>query len=77
MKPFTSCSVIRRKLVRMGTFDMIEGNELSLARGATEEWRTEPCGTPLFGATERETGVCRSCASGWTHPHNYRVEEGA
>lgn len=38
------------------------------------EWVTEPCGIPLFQEQERKTGVCRSCAKGWTHPENYRVD---
>jgi hypothetical protein len=64
-----SCTVIRRKLVRTGTLNMITGEHQTTG----EEWRTEPCGTPLFTDDERRSDICRSCASGWTHPDNYPV----
>src|SRR5690606_8452208 len=38
-----------------------------------QEWRDEPCGTPLFSGDNRKDGICRSCASGWTHPENYQL----
>jgi hypothetical protein len=65
-KVHSFCSQMRRKLVRSGT--------LNLATGKTdlpnEEWRDEPCGTPLFTDGERQSGICKSCAGGWTHPEN-------
>lgn len=39
-----------------------------------ETWVTGPCNVPLFSDAERASGLCRSCAKGWTHPHNYPVE---
>ncbi len=29
------------------------------------------CDMPLFTDVERAAGVCRTCASGWTHPESY------
>jgi len=70
-KQHHSCTVVRRKLVTRGT--------LNIATGVSEmgdgEWVTEPCNVPLFGDEERKIGVCRSCASGWTHEHNYPITE--
>lgn len=65
-----SCTKIRRRLVTHSTMNMLTG-ELTPVR---QEWKTEACNTPLFGKAERETGICRSCASGWTHPNNYPAE---
>jgi hypothetical protein len=65
-----SCTKLRRMLIRHGTLNMQNG---AVTEGA-QEWVTRECGTPLFGQTEREHGICRSCASGWTHPENCPVE---
>lgn len=32
---------------------------------AAVEVKIEPCGTPMFGTIEMETGVCSTCASRW------------
>lgn len=70
-KQHNSCTQMRRKLVTHGT--------LNMATGATteghSEWVDEPCNVPLFADGEREAGLCRSCASGWTHPNNYPLTE--
>lgn len=69
-KVHSSCQQMRRKLVRLGT--------LNLATGETstpdEEWRDEACGTPLFTEEERQSGICKSCAGGWTHPNNFPIQ---
>jgi hypothetical protein len=72
MKPHHSCTVVRRVLVSTG--------HVNLATGKTEmtgeHWETGPCGIPLFSEEESRSGICRSCASGWTHPHNYPLDVG-
>lgn len=66
----TNCTVLRRMMVTNAVF--------SLATGATtatsEEWVTQPCGSPLFDTPAQKAGVCQSCADGWSHPHNYRAD---
>ncbi len=56
--PYTSCHVLRRVLVRLP------------AKAAGQEWATRACGMPLFSGLERASGVCTSCASGWSHPED-------
>jgi hypothetical protein len=73
-KPYLGgCTQIRRRLVTHAT--------VSLATGETKtertEWETAACNAPLFSDAERERRTCRSCANGWTHPHNYPVDEAA
>lgn len=63
----SSCTVIRRAFVRRGTVSLATGNYTE--DGAA--WETKPCGAPLFTDDEHSSGVCRSCASGWTHPENF------
>ena len=65
------CSVMRRMLVKHSTVNMVTGE----SKETSQEWVTKPCGTPLVQEQERVTLVCSSCASGWTHPHNFRHEE--
>lgn len=65
----TSCRVERR-FVRTYS-NLIEGNIVDYA----SETVTEPCGVPLFSDAWRETGVCKSCASGWTHEQNFATEK--
>src|SRR5262245_5690658 len=38
------------------------------------EWETRACGIPLLSEEERTTGICRACASGWSHADNYPAE---
>jgi hypothetical protein len=66
-----SCTRLRRKLVTFGHFSVAQGDFVADGK----EWRVEPCGTPLFGAAERQAGLCRSCLKGWTHPHNYPADQ--
>ncbi len=56
--PYTSCHVLRHVLVRLP------------AKAAGQEWATRACGMPLFSDLERASGVCTSCASGWSHPED-------
>lgn len=56
-----SCHTLRRVLVRLP------------ARVAGYEWTIRACGMLLFSDVERASGVCRSCASGWTHPEDHPV----
>lgn len=65
------CQVMRRALIRRELFNLATG-ELT---PAGEAWETKPCSVPLFSDAERASGECRSCAAGWTHPHNYRVDQ--
>ena len=67
-RPPSECPVMRRKLVRSYTFDLVTGERKSTG----EEWVTEPCGVPLF--ERAQIGKCKACAEGWTHPENYPVE---
>jgi len=61
LAPYTSCHTLRRVLVRLPI------------KAAGQEWTTRACGMPLFSDLERASGVCRSCASGWTHPEDHPV----
>lgn len=65
----SSCTVMRRKLVTHKSFNMGTGDSVEVG----QEWVTEPCGIPMFSDAEKQRGTCRSCASGWTHEHNYPV----
>lgn len=51
---------------------------VSLTTGARrderQEWRTKPCGVPLWSEEEKARGTCRGCAAGWTHEHNLPVD---
>lgn len=69
----SDCTQMRRMVIRRGTMDLATGTS-TLDEGTVE---TRACGTPLFSDQERKTGICRSCASGWTHPNNYPVESDA
>jgi hypothetical protein len=60
-----NCEVMRRKLVKRSVFNMETGGKIDTG----SEWRTEPCGVPIFG----EGKICKSCSNGWTHPENYPV----
>lgn len=59
--PYTCCHTLRRVLVRLP------------AAPAGREWTTRACDMPLFSDAERASGVCRSCASGWSHPEDHPV----
>jgi hypothetical protein len=66
---YHECQQMRRTLIKSGVHDMRTGKTVI----NSEEWVTRKCATPLFGDNERKAGICRSCASGWTHPENYPV----
>jgi hypothetical protein len=67
---FDSCRQMRRFFVTHSLVSMTTGEREETGT----EWITEPCGAPLFNDKEKETGLCRSCADGWRHEHNYPVE---
>jgi hypothetical protein len=71
---FDRCIVLRRKLIERVAVAMNFGTGDIQREISGYEWRTEACSTPLFTKEEERTGVCRSCASGWTHENNYPVE---
>lgn len=71
-KGHDSCQVVRRMLVTHGTMRFNCGADTYRETG--KEWVTRACAVPLFSDEERARGECRSCASGWTHPNNYRAE---
>ena len=56
-----------RVLVRRSTMNLTTGAMTPTG----QEWATRACEVPLFSDLERASGVCRSCASGWTHPENH------
>jgi hypothetical protein len=66
---FDSCTQMRRQLVTHSTLSLRTGERTE----GRQEWVTKPCGVPLFGDAARARGTCDSCASGWTHEHNYPV----
>ena len=57
----SSCKVERRVTAGVGT-----------SKGT----RVQPCGIPLYSDLEVETGTCKSCRRGWTHPENYPTDKG-
>ena len=63
----TSCHTLRRVLVRHSTMNLMTG----AMTPAGQEWTMRACDVPLFSDLERASGVCTSCASGWTHPENH------
>lgn len=65
----SSCTVMRRKLVKKKSVNMVTGVSVDVGH----EWVTEPCGIPMFSDAEKQSGTCRGCASGWTHEHNFPV----
>lgn len=66
-----NCPIERLKRVESYSLNTATGE-----RGAAAvEWRTEPCGAPLFG-DDAKAGICRSCASGWAVEGNGPTETG-
>jgi len=65
-----SCPVLRRVLITKGTM-ALGSSEIKIAGQC---WAIKPCDVPLFSA-DKQVGKCRSCVSGWTHPHNQRWDE--
>lgn len=70
-KRYDSCTKMRRMFIQNFTLSMATGERTLVG----EEWVTRECGVPLFGDDETKTGICRSCANGWTHPNNHPVQE--
>lgn len=66
-----SCTQMRRQLITHSTVNLTTGEYTDGA----QEWKTQPCGVPLFSDADRTRGTCRSCAKGWTHPNNYPVTQ--
>lgn len=66
MAEHATCTVVRIILRTAGTMDLATGRRTITGRA----WVRQPCGVPLFNPTHRASGVCRSCANGWTHRHN-------
>lgn len=64
-----SCTVLRRMLIRHSTVSLSTG----VRTEGREEWVTKECGIPLFSEKECASGICRSCAKGWTSPNNFPV----
>lgn len=56
------CTILRRVVVRRGTFNLRTGEFNMQAVGTVEEKR---CGVPLWRGCEVHWGVCRGCMSGW------------
>jgi hypothetical protein len=70
-KRYDGCTKTRR--VKQTTLTLNAGSGETSETGSA--WVTGPCGTPLFSEAEKQSGICRSCASGWTHPENYPVND--
>jgi hypothetical protein len=77
---YSHCQQARHKLVRSyGVGAFVVGDAVHQARllpgfesqPDSQHWVQEPCNTPLFADTECESGLCRSCSRGWTHPENH------
>jgi hypothetical protein len=65
------CTVLRTVKVAEETVNMVTGK-----RGKARTWiETKACGTPLFGAPESLTGICLSCARGWSVEDNRFASE--
>lgn len=69
-KQFNLCTQQRRRLVTHSLLNTSTGESTE----GRQEWEEGPCAAPLFSDTERASGLCRSCASGWTHPKNFPIE---
>jgi len=65
------CTQLRRMRSTYGIFD--DKGEMTTS---WFEWKTSACGNPLMSEVERTTGICGSCASGWSDPTNYPIKEG-
>lgn len=70
----TGCVIERRVFVR--TFTMEWGSGTTSDKPMSVRWETKSCGSPLWSAQERESGICAACRSGWTHPNNYATDAG-
>lgn len=66
------CRVQRMKLIT--SYKVILGTGEEVPNSRSQEWKSEPCGTPLFSDATKATGVCRSCAKGWKVDSNYPLD---
>lgn len=72
-KPFiNNCTIERLRLVRSCTWNVVTGAETNV----NEEYKIEPCNAPLFDDGEHTSGVCSTCASGWSQPNNEITQDG-
>ncbi len=67
---FSTCQQARRKLVKHCTFDL----GTSALSPVKDEWVNGICDTPLFGSHPK---FCRGCLEGWTHEHNFALNDEA
>lgn len=66
---YPDCRVLRTMLIEQCALDMRTGET---TQAGEPEWVTQACGGPIFSSEEgHKDGICRSCRSGWSHPHNY------
>lgn len=68
----TRALMVRRRLVTHSSMSL----STCVRSESYQEWETGPCDVPLFSDEERAAGQCLACAEGWTHPHNYPVDQG-
>lgn len=61
------CTIRRKMMITQYTWNLATDEK----KIKNQEWQIRPCGTPLFSDQERTTGICKSCAGGWTHPNNF------
>jgi hypothetical protein len=65
------CPIERFQRVTLSSLNIMTGDH---GPERVEE-RVDACGTPLFGK-DAERGICKGCATGWTHQNNYPTERG-
>jgi len=68
---YSECQVMRRKLITISKIVFGTGEE----KDRKQKWVDEKCGSPLWSDEEQINGMCKSCKSGWTHEHNYRIDD--
>lgn len=56
-KLFQNCTVIKTRWVSHHTWNIVTGEKKLIKEG----YETGPCGVPLFGKDEKETGICSAC----------------
>lgn len=71
-KPPTHCRQLRRIYKKHKTVSFDTGAVTVVRSG----WEILACSIPLTTQDEKRTGVCASCASGFSCEVNYPVEEG-
>jgi hypothetical protein len=66
------CKVECRKVVTRATLNRKSGERME--RGQTVE--IEPCDAPLLSDREKKSGICDSCAAGWSVADNQITPRG-